>query len=49
MELILVDGEKHSIWNNADKQIEVLRDNGYKDIDVMDIETNSYEDGHYFV
>jgi len=43
---------KHSIWNTdgeALKQKTVLLNNGYKNVNVTCIETEKYENGHYFV
>lgn len=43
--------EKHSAWTSlkkAEHQEDVLRENGYKNIDIHEIDCN-YENGHYFL
>lgn len=49
--VFLKDGTKHSAWNTkreAEKQITVLKNNGYKNCYFDAIETY-YDNGYYFV
>jgi hypothetical protein len=54
MFLVLINQEKHSIWNTfheANHQIDVLVGYGYPsyEMDIMKIETNEYLNGQYFM
>lgn len=52
--IVRVNGSRHSIWNTyseAIKQMKVLKDFGYKNVEIEDYYflTNGYKNGHYFV
>lgn len=52
MFIVYINNEKHSIWNTKNealRQKAVLKENGYKKLSIDKIETNNYENGHYFV
>ncbi len=52
MWFVYINNEKHSVWNTkteAIKQIEVLINNGYRNVYYDEIKTESYNNGHYFV
>ena len=52
MYLVFINRVRHSIWNTkeeAEHQEKVLKDNGYKIIDIVEIDKKEYETGHYFV
>lgn len=53
MYVVYSDGDKHSAWNSekeANHQIDVLSDKGYKNLDYIEEEVEDWiENGHYYV